>query len=482
MSPPLASSPPLPLNGLNALAAKGSAGRVYSPAPHAHLSVPGTPQPHNVLKNTAGYEAVVFAGKKAQAARVEELIKEKGFIPSELVHNEVAWFYNNLGIDDTYFKMESVETIATHIIGLYGSKILAFTSNKSSLDIKLEQETDDNAVYIHTSTAGVTDPIGPQYERRIDEKFLDPSTPQKAFRLETYRSAGNVSSNLAQQLRCYFVSLCNFVDQSQYPDEKDIRRYSDKSFLEKVSPNTLEIYQEVMDNTLARTGPVVEYFEVEGSKERRVVIGYKQGSTHKFFSSMSDLYHFYGIYSTRKYVEQFSNGVTIISLYLNPLRGPPIEASIVQIIKEASLVYCLPDNPFFAKGTGHAVQEAAYAYSGWIFCQHFLNRLGSSYLALKNFLSDEDAAQAAVLSNIKTRFREETYTRQSVLEVINSYPELIHMLYVNFAMVHYPKASGGDQLMPTLSHQRLNQLQVLTEPELLAYVCLHPGAQIGSSL
>lgn len=104
------------------------------------------------------------------------------------------------------------------------------------------------------------------------------------------------------ELRCYFVSLCNFVDQSQYPDEKDIRRYSDKSFLEKVSPNTLEIYQEVMDNTLARTGPVVEYFEVEGSKERRVVIGYKQGSTHKFFSSMSDLYHFYGIYSTRKYV------------------------------------------------------------------------------------------------------------------------------------------------------------------------------------
>jgi hypothetical protein len=63
--------------------------------------------------------------------------------------------------------------------------------------------------------------------------------------------------------------------------------------------------------------------------------------------------------------EQFSNGITIISLYLNPLPGvndaPPIENSIHQIMKEASLLFCLPDNPFFAPGNRHAVQEATYA-------------------------------------------------------------------------------------------------------------------------
>jgi hypothetical protein len=63
--------------------------------------------------------------------------------------------------------------------------------------------------------------------------------------------------------------------------------------------------------------------------------------------------------------EQFSNGITIISLYLNPLPNvkdaPPIENSIHQVMKEASLLYCLPDNPFFAPGNGHAVQEATYA-------------------------------------------------------------------------------------------------------------------------
>ena len=67
-------------------------------------------------------------------------------------------------------------------------------------------------------------------------------------------------------------------------------------------------------------------------------------------------------------IEQFSNGITIISLYLNPLPGanaPPIEHSIFQVMKEASLLYCLPNNPFFYAGKGpsgdHAVQEATYA-------------------------------------------------------------------------------------------------------------------------
>ena len=64
--------------------------------------------------------------------------------------------------------------------------------------------------------------------------------------------------------------------------------------------------------------------------------------------------------------EQFSNGITIISIYLNPLpntNAPPIENSIFQVMKEVSLLYCLPDNPFFspASKNAHAVQDAAYA-------------------------------------------------------------------------------------------------------------------------
>ena len=76
-----------------------------------------------------------------------------------------------------------------------------------------------------------------------------------------------------------------------------------------------------------------------------------------------------------------------MSLYLRPLvqsvssaRHPPIEASIHQIMKEVSLLYCIPRNKFqtyFATGR-LSLQETIYAHCVWVFVAHFLNRLGKS--------------------------------------------------------------------------------------------------------
>lgn len=70
-----------------------------------------------------------------------------------------------------------------------------------------------------------------------------------------------------------------------------------------------------MKSAIGRTGPVVECYEVEGNVlERRVVIAYRHGSTNHLFSAMSDLYHFYGLYSTRKYVGKSEQVVMIFVL------------------------------------------------------------------------------------------------------------------------------------------------------------------------
>lgn len=217
--------------------------------------------------------------------------------------------------------------------------------------------------------------------------FLDKATPANCYRLETFRATGSISATASQQLRCYFVTKCHFPAQpppsSRTDGLTDIRSVSDPVFLEKASENTLEIYQKIIWQVEGRHGPVMEVFEVEGTRERRLVIGYKMGGPSRFFryaltpnaasgthspssSALSNLYHYYQLYSARKYVEQFSNGVTIISLYLNPMpnsTAAPIEGSIFQVMKEASLLYCLPDNPFFLNpdNSNHAVQEATYA-------------------------------------------------------------------------------------------------------------------------
>lgn len=112
------------------------------------------------------------------------------------------------------------------------------------------------------------------------------------------------------------------------------------------------------------------------------------------------------------------------------------------------------------------MQEAAYAYVGWLFAQHFCNRLGQSYQALRNALDDTDPAQASILNEIKTRFREETFTREGIQNVLERYPELIRLLYVHFANIHYPGGAGDDELVPTLSYQRLVKEEVLTDAQI----------------
>ncbi|KAF9123510.1 NAD-dependent glutamate dehydrogenase, partial [Linnemannia schmuckeri] len=280
-------------------------------------------------------------------------------------------------------------------------KIFAYTKNDNGLEINLERETDEGAVYIHTSRPGVSQLQGPQHEKRIDAKYLDVSNTERAYRLESYRSKGTVSSSSSTQLRTYFVRQCSFVNPTPTKEqESDIRETSDKSFLEKATENTLEIYSDVMKTALARTGPVIEMFEVEGSRERRLVIAYKQQTTQSFFSAISDLYHYYDLYSTRK-----------------------------------------------SRST------------------HFLNRLGSEYTSLVNILDSSNSNHQDVLSKMKKRLRTDTFTRDYILEIIKTYPELVKLLYINFAMIHYVNPAVNS-LTPTLSYQRLRTDTVLTDEEL----------------
>ncbi|KAF8247637.1 NAD-specific glutamate dehydrogenase (NAD-GDH) [Wilcoxina mikolae CBS 423.85] len=453
-------------------------------------AIPPSPSPQpthitqKILKEDAtGYIAPEFEGKAKQMELVMDLLEEKGFIPVDFIESETNWFYTSLGIDDVYFKYESVEAITNHILSLYAGKIAAFSRADGRVEIRLDREEEDHAVYIDTSTPGVSVLKGPQYEQRIDEKYLDISTAARAYRVETFRSSSPLMSDASsvQRLRCYFVYQCDFVNPTPDPEETDLSIVSDKTFLEKVTPNTKQIYQSVVAAVIERrTGPVIKMFEIENSQEKRLVIGFKQRSTMGLFSALSDLYHYYGCTSTRKYVEQFSNGVTVMSLYLSPMpnkpgqpnrqpRFPPIDDSIQQIMKEVSLLYCIPQNMFqqhFIKGE-LSLQETIYAHSVCLFVGHFLNRLGPEYAALTGLLDNSNSEHAETLSKLKRRLRQETFTSDCIFEIINQHPELVRSLYLAFANAHYVQTRGeADTFLPTLSYQRLQMDRVLSNEEL----------------
>lgn len=407
-------------------------------------------------------------------------IEEKGFIPVDFVESETKWFYEELGIDDMYFQTETVEAIVNHILSLYAAKVAAYARDDRKLEIRLDKEASDHAVYIDTSKPGISAINGPRYEQRIDEKYLDGSKASNSYRVETFRSASVLPRDTEQQLRCYFVYQCHFANPNPGPEETSLDVIGEKRFLQKATKNTKDLYQEIISNAVSRTGPVIEMFEIEGSREKRLVVAYRQGSAMGIFSAMSDLYHYYGLTSSRKYVEQFSNGITVMSIYLRPLpqtgstpRHPPIEASIHQIMKEVSLLYCIPQNKLqghFAVGR-LSLQETIYAHCVWVFVGHFLNRLGSEYTSLASMLDPNNSSHVEMLSKIKRRLRTETFTSDYILEIINNYPDLIRSLYLSFANTHYVQTRGEqDDFIPTLSYLRLKVDRVLDDSELKSLI------------
>ena len=352
----------------------------------------------------------------------------------------------------------------------------AYARDDHRVEVRLDKEEVDHAVYIDTSKPGVTTMSGPRYEARIDQKYLNGSKGSRAYRVETFRSASPLAGSQEQQLRCYFVYQCDFVVAKPGDREDDIEKVGDKRFLQKATQNTKDVYQQAIRNAMQRTGPVIEYFDIEGSRDKRIVLAYKQGSALGLFSALSDLYHYYGLTTSRKYVEQFSNGYTVMSLYLKgPLPGtgprqhPTIEASVHQIIKEISLLYCIPQNKFqahFATGA-LSLQETIYAHCVWVFVSHFLNRLGSEYTALSSILDATNSVHAELLSKLKRRLRTETFTADYIFEIIHNYPQLVHSLYLAFANTHYVYTRGEqDDFIPTLSYLRLQVDKVLEPAEL----------------
>ncbi|KAI9658865.1 MAG: NAD-dependent glutamate dehydrogenase [Trizodia sp. TS-e1964] len=413
--------------------------------------------------------------KTSSSVSVVEELFQVGFIPQDFVESEAAWFYNHLGIDDMYFATESISVITRHILSLYAAKVAAYSRDEKRLEIRLEKENPDHTIYIDTSKPGISVVDGPRFEQRIDKKYLDVSVYNKSFRVETFRSGGFLEgSGEGQQLRCYFIYPCHFGTPNPGPEERRLEVLGESTFLQKATENTKEIYQRVLGHAVGRSGPVIELFEIDGSTEKRLVVAYRQGTAIGFFSALSDLYHYYGLTSSRKYVEQFSNGITIMSLYLHPLPSDPIprpaiEASLHQIMKEVSLLYCIPQNKFHAFFESGALnlQETIYAHCVWVFVGHFLNRLGSEYASLASFLDPSVSVHAEILSKIKRRLRNETFTAEYILEIISKYPGLIRTLYLSFANTHYVQTRGElDDFIPTLSAKRLQVERILGDAEL----------------
>lgn len=131
-------------------------------------------------------------------------------------------------------------------------------------------------------------------------------------------------------------------------------------------------------------------------------------------------------------------------------------------MKEASLLYCIPKNVFqlhFLKGR-LSLQETIYAHCCWVYIGHFIQRLGTEYSTLASMLDAKNSAHMELLNKMKRRLRNETFTSDYLMEIINQYPDLIRALYLSFASYHYISIREEDDKFAP------NENKVLSDVEL----------------
>eukprot|EP01134_Creolimax_fragrantissima_P007774 CFRG7774T1 len=422
----------------------------------------GEDDAEGVPRSGSGYHLFSFEKKNDQMQTVCHIIKAMNTIPAKKIDSEVRWFYEYLGIDDKFFYYNPPDKIAEFIVSIYGAKLISTSSrgedeeSAAGMDINLKSESDGISIYLCPSEPGVSIEEGPQIEERIDHKFLDTRPSGKSYRVETYRSKGAISLEHTSQLRCYFVEQVRFLHENADEQETDIALIADTNLLSRATDRTLAIYQKLIHTAVHRTGPVSLWSKGKrNAEEYWLHTAYRSGSAPAFFSNLSYLYHFYDLYSTRKYVEQFSNGMVIVSLCLVRLPNsdaPDIEECLLQMVREISLLYLLPVSSmhqlFIRKQL--TVRETTYAYCGWRFAEHFMNRLGPEYTVLNDVLSRaENEVNMSLLTKLKTRLRQDTYGKNQLKDIVQKHPTLVKILFQHFASTHRLTPSDQGTHLPS---------------------------------
>jgi glutamate dehydrogenase len=349
--------------------------------------------------------------------KIEAIILGHGSYTPEAVRQELEWFCTGLVMSDYYFKTTPLETIANHIEALRAAEIITKVSQEKVIKVDLGTERENGAVYLVDDNHFRAWEI----ERRIEERY-------PGFRVQSYRTIRKALE--LEYLRLYLVSKPEFPKASVPPEETDLSKVGDKTFLSAIPPAIRDTYRRLLADSRGWETPLLDVCHESKTQELRLMVVAKHDSSQRFFSNISDVLHSHGFYSNRKYIEPLANGKTVISIYLDDIRD---EALLQNLVEDISLVYVIPDSPLselFREGK-LGTQETVFGVSLWSFAHQFLSTGNEEYVKLAEELKDSPEL-LGILRNLKLKLAKETYDENRVWEALTENYLYIKRLYAVF--------------------------------------------------
>jgi glutamate dehydrogenase len=360
----------------------------------------------------------------AQAARLEELVLATGFLAAEKARELIHWFLYDLGIDEYYFRVTTVEEIAGHLIAISASRLAALAGGEA-VGIELMNEREDRAVYIVEEDPAQTQDI----ERRIERRY-------PLWRLESYMT----KENGRPFIRLYIVTRPDYGPPLAEGETPGFERAADCLFLERSAAPTKERYRDMWELMNEREVPVVSVTDKAETKETRVMIGIHSNRPQDFLNFFSHLFDQYGIHSNRKHREIFSDGKKIYSFYFDHLEakmGEAFSRDLLGLIMlpEHPLTSLFLDGAFFPQQTLYALAAATYAHQ-------FLAMLTEEYATVSEALRDQPEVRG-IVDRWKLRLTKDTFSEDRIAAAVTAQTGIVGSLYEHFCARLDP--AGGAQ-------------------------------------
>jgi len=392
-----------------------------------------------------------------QLAKIEAFILKDNFFPTESVRQEIETFCTDIGLSQQYFEATPLETIARHIEALKAAEILATLRGEKEVKIDFATEQADGAFYLVEDNHYRAIEI----EERIEKKY-------SGYRIQSYRSARKLRG--AEYLRWYIVSKPNYVSQEVRPEETDLKKIADKTFLESIPRETFERYQGLIKKAKDSECPFIEVNHVSKDNTLRISVVCQCDSIPRFFINVSDVINSHGLVSKRKYVEHFANGKTVFTFYVDDITD---EEKLQDIISDISLIYVIPESPLsilFREGKLTA-QETVFGVSAWSFCHQFLSSYNEEYMRLSQALKDLPEL-LGLLREMKVRLAKETFTEDRVWDALSNNYQLVKKLFVAFDKKFNPLYQNHkiDDELQALSKEISREVQIEVDKIILLTV------------
>lgn len=361
-------------------------------------------------------------------------IVEEGVFNPNLIYHEVDWFCG-LGLQRYYFRRFSSKILSHHVHSYIAAKKLA-TANGDPEQIWFHIENNPDflggsgpeQVFIMCSN---TEHKQAYAERLVERRIALVPAPQP-YSFESFVSTGPSIAGGTKRLCIYILETAHYVNPNKVEATDDnIWDIASDVFLRDKSAQLRHRYQQTISRAVGRLEPTTMVFDPMPDSTIPVMIAFYQGSgsTTNYLPQMSELLRQNKLEPYRKFIETFSNGIIVYSLFLFPAPRTALD----HFLSHFSLLYLIPKSeltPSFMRGE-MSIEEYTYCSSATRFVYYFINQRSEEFIALSRGLS-ADPISLGRLRMLYTSMKRGSVSLNRILDVVKSYPSIVQMLVKDF--------------------------------------------------